>query len=76
MKTYSEVELYFVFFRICDAKNDSIMNVRVLHSVNLRQSAVQLFVGNEMKIVSHLVGLDTIGFEDITNFKSTAVSPR
>ena len=49
------------------------MNVRVLHSVNLRQSAVQLFVENDMKIVSHLVGLDTIGFESIANFASTHV---
>ena len=49
------------------------MDVRVLHSVNLRQSAVQLFVQNEMKIVSHLVGVETIGFEDIANCKSARV---
>ena len=47
------------------------MKVKVVHSVALRQSAVQLFVGNEMKIVSHIVGIDTIGFEDI-GYCSTA----
>ena len=47
------------------------MKVKVVHSLALRQSAVQLFVGNEMKIVSHIVGIDTIGFEDLTNAMET-----
>ena len=52
------------------------MKVKVVHSVALRQSAVQLFVGNEMKIVSHIVGIDTIGFEDIGLFNTANVMKR
>ena len=50
------------------------MKVKVVHSLALRQSAVQLFVGNEMKIVSHIVGIDTIGFEDIAYCSTANVS--
>ena len=51
------------------------MSVNVLHSVALRQSAVQLFAHDEMKIVSHIVGVDTIGFENITHCRNTMVKP-
>ena len=49
------------------------MKVKVLHSVGLRQSAVQLFAQNEMKIVSHIVGVENIGSEWITSSQSSMV---
>ena len=41
------------------------MKVKVLHSVALRQSAVQVFdlAKNEMKVMSHIVGVESIGSE-------------
>ena len=54
-------------------KKEVIMQVRVLHSVALRQSAVQLYVGKRLKIISHIVGLDTIGFEEIHKCSDTAM---
>ena len=39
------------------------MRVKVLHSVALRQSAVQVFDKNEMKVMSHIVGVENIPSE-------------
>ena len=41
------------------------MKVKVLHSIALRQSAVQVFdiAQNEMKVMSHIVGVENIPSE-------------
>ena len=39
------------------------MSVYLIHSLPLKMSAIQIFVGDKMACVSHLVGEDTIGWE-------------
>ena len=73
---FISLTLSYCIARITNWKKECIMHVKVIHSVALRQSAVQLFVGNELKIVSHIVGIDTIGFEDIGLFNTANVMKR
>ena len=40
-----------------------LMSVYLIHSLPLKMSAIQIFVGDKMACVSHLVGEDTIGWE-------------
>ena len=37
------------------------MSAYLIHSLPLKMSAIQIFVGDKMACVSHLVGEDTIG---------------
>ena len=39
------------------------MSAYLIHSLPLKMSAIQIFVGDKMACVSHLVGEDTIGGE-------------
>jgi hypothetical protein len=56
-----------VFFSIIDSTVEGgggkISTVYLLHSLPLRMSVVQVFVGSQMAVVSHLVTSDTIGRE-------------
>ena len=49
---------------IVDSLTDKkLMSVYLIHSLPLKMSAIQIFVGDKMACVSHLVGEDTIGWE-------------
>jgi len=50
-----------VTHRIVDSSGSLFFSVYLVHSLPLEMSAVQLFVGNQMSIVAHLVGRDTLG---------------
>ena len=39
------------------------MSAYLIHSLPLKMSAIQIYVGDKMTCVSHLVGEDTIGGE-------------
>ena len=41
------------------------MTAYLIHSIPLAQSAVQIFAGDKMTVVAHLVGLEQIGYEKI-----------
>ena len=40
-----------------------VMSAYLIHSLPLKMSAIQIFVGDKMACVSHLVGEDTIAGE-------------
>ena len=39
------------------------MTAYLIHSIPLQQSAVQIFAGDKMSVVAHLVGLEQLGYE-------------
>ena len=45
------------------SKEEKLMSAYLIHSLPLKMSAIQIFVGDKMACVSHLVGEDTIGGE-------------
>ena len=48
---------------IFTASNKKVLSVYLIHSLALEMSAIQIFVGDKMAVVAHLVGKDTIGHE-------------
>ena len=42
-------------------EGNKLFSVYLIHSLPLEMSAIQLFVGDKMAVVAHLVGPDTIG---------------
>lgn len=49
------------------------MTVYLIHSLPLLMSAVQIFCGDKMAVVAHLVGLEQLGYETDLGL-TTAVS--
>ena len=45
-------------------KEEKVMSVYVIHSLPLMMSVIQIFVEDKMVLVGHLVGQDTIGYEE------------
>ena len=43
--------------------NRKVLSVYLIHSLPLEMSAIQIFYGDKMSVVAHLVGGDTIGYE-------------
>ncbi len=43
--------------------NKKVLSVYLIHSLPLEMSAIQLFIGERMSVVAHLVYEDTIGHE-------------
>ena len=39
------------------------MTAYLIHSLPLLMSAVQIFTGDQMAVVAHLVGLEQVGYE-------------
>ena len=39
------------------------MTVYLIHSLPLLMSAVQVYTGDQMAVVAHLVGLEQVGYE-------------
>ena len=50
-------------FRILNAEGERKMTAYLIHSLPLLMSAVQIFTGDQMAVVAHLVGLEQIGYE-------------
>ena len=46
---------------VVDASGKKLFSAYLLHSLPCEMSAIQLFHGNRMAVVSHLVSSDTIG---------------
>jgi hypothetical protein len=44
-----------------DISGKKLFSVYLIHSLALEMSAIQLFVGDKMAVVAHLVGKDTVG---------------
>ena len=55
---YSKKQLYSI---VDSWKEEKLMSAYLIHSLPLKMSAIQIFVGDKMACVSHLVGEDTIG---------------
>ena len=53
----------FVFDSIMNADGERKMTAYLIHSLPLLMSAVQIFTGDQMAVVAHLVGLEQIGYE-------------
>ena len=51
------------------------MSAYLIHSLPLKMSAIQIFVGDKMACVSHLVGEDTIGGETDLQLDGEVQSP-
>ena len=52
-------------FSILNANGERPLTAYLIHSIPLLQSAVQIFAGDKMTVVAHLVGLEQIGYEKI-----------
>ena len=52
-------------FSILNANGGRPLTAYLIHSIPLLQSAVQIFAGDKMTVVAHLVGLEQIGYEKI-----------
>ena len=48
-----------------NANGERPLTAYLIHSIPLLQSAVQIFAGDKMTVVAHLVGLEQIGYEKI-----------
>ena len=46
-----------------NAEGERKMTAYLIHSLPLLMSAVQIFTGDQMAVVAHLVGLEQIGYE-------------
>ena len=57
---FSKKQLYSI---VDSWKEEKLMSAYLIHSLPLKMSAIQIFVGDKMACVSHLVGEDTIGGE-------------
>ena len=44
-------------------KGQRVMTAYLIHSLPLLMSAVQIFSGDQMAVVGHLVGLEQLGYE-------------
>jgi hypothetical protein len=57
----------YIIINLCSrilAENGSKpMTVYLIHSLSLLMSAVQIFCGEKMAVVAHLVGLEQLGYE-------------
>jgi hypothetical protein len=51
------------------------MTVYLIHSLPLLMSAVQIFTGDQMAVVAHLVGLEQIGYESELGMNHSVSSP-
>ena len=47
-----------------DERENRVLSTYVIHSLPLNMSAVQVFIDDKMAMVGHLVGSDTIGYEE------------
>ena len=56
---------YSINFSILNANGERPLTAYLIHSIPLLQSAVQIFAGDKMTVVAHLVGLEQIGYEKI-----------
>ena len=69
------------FYRVLDANGRKLFSVYLVHSLPLRMSAVQLFVGDRMAAVAHLVDSNTLGNvtkelglqDDVRNFNRSTL---
>lgn len=50
-----------------DIRDRKIFSVYLIHSLPLEMSAIQLFIGEKMAMVAHLVGPDTIGEQEVSS---------
>ena len=62
--TYKEYNLLCITCcRIMNDKGQRVMTAYLIHSLPLLMSAVQIFSGDQMAVVGHLVGLEQLGYE-------------
>jgi hypothetical protein len=62
------IELFFSFLfsllRMCNHKEEETFTVRVIHSLHLRMSVIQIMYLDKMVVVSHLIGAETLPTPD------------
>ena len=63
MKPDSQKYLIRSIYRIINDKGQRVMTAYLIHSLPLLMSAVQIFSGDQMAVVGHLVGLEQLGYE-------------
>ena len=61
----SKETMILIFFSILNSNGERPLTAYLIHSIPLQQSAVQIFAGDAMTVVAHLVGLEQIGYEKI-----------
>ena len=52
--------LYFCFCRLHNHKEEETFSVRIIHSIPLRMSVVEVMFQNRMAAVAHLVGCEQL----------------
>ena len=57
------IAICFIHFRILNSNGEKPLTAYLIHSIPLQQSAVQIFAGDKMSVVAHLVGLEQLGYE-------------
>ena len=55
--------IFAINFRILNSNGEKPLTAYLIHSIPLQQSAVQIFAGDKMSVVAHLVGLEQLGYE-------------
>ena len=70
---YLKKQLYSI---VDSWKEEKLMSAYLIHSLPLKMSAIQIFVGDKMACVSHLVGEDTIGGETDLQLDGEVWSPK
>ena len=69
-------KMIWIYFRILNSRGERPLTAYLIHSLPLQQSAVQVFAGEKMSVVGHLVGLEQIGYEKILGMTMTVSKPK
>ena len=76
MKPGFQKYIFSSISRIINDKGQRVMTAYLIHSLPLLMSAVQIFSGDQMAVVGHLVGLEQLGYEkDIGMTEAVSITP-
>ena len=59
----STINNVFSCSSILNSNGEKPLTAYLIHSIPLQQSAVQIFAGDKMSVVAHLVGMEQLGYE-------------
>ena len=63
LQNEKKIDETFLMFRILNERGERKLTAYLIHSLPCLMSAVQIFCGDRMAVVAHLVGVDQLGYE-------------
>ena len=69
---YKKFNQRFSRFSIVDGTGLKLLSVYLIHSLPLKMSAIQVFKGDKMMTVAHLVGPSTLGYEKVLGLNDSS----